>query len=187
MPEDYYSHGQSFWKRDRVLRYDFLDASAPEVLIPWNIPVPFWRFDRKDKILALGLGADDYLTKPFSIHLLYSKLKALIRRNNSYQQAVKSELILGPFRMDKETMEIYKDGELLNLTSKELMLLKAFIENPNRVYTKEQLYELVWKDHVVDDNTIMVYVKRLRKKIEDNPKEPKYLTTVWGIGYQFKG
>lgn len=88
--------------------------------------------------------------------------------------------------MNKDTMGIYKNGELLNLTSKETKLLKLFLEHPNRVYTKEQLYLAVWNDMVVDDNTIMVYVKRLRKKIEENPKNPEYLLTVWGIGYQFK-
>ncbi|MDO5521278.1 MAG: response regulator transcription factor [bacterium] len=138
-----------------------------------------------DKILALGLGADDYITKPFSIHFLNSKLKALIRRNNMYQEETSSELIVGPFRMDKDTLKIYKGSELIELTAKEKLLLKIFLEHPNRVYTKEQLYELVWNDAVVDDNTIMVYVKRLREKIEEDKKKPKYLKTVWGIGYQF--
>lgn len=144
------------------------------------------REEEHNKILALGLGADDYLTKPFSIHLLHSKLKALIRRNNKYQQEEKMEVVEGPFCLDKNTMEIYKNGELLSLTSKETKLLKIFLENPNRIYTKEQLYEAVWNDSVVDDNTIMVYVKRLRKKIEEDPKTPVHLLTVWGIGYQFK-
>lgn len=141
--------------------------------------------DEYHKILALGMGADDYLTKPFSIHLLHSKLKALIRRNNGYQQIVQPTLTVGPFRLDRNNLEIFKNNTRLDLTSKETMLLKFFLENPNRVYTKAQLYEMVWKDCVVDDNTIMVYVKRLRKKIEDDPKTPTHLVTVWGIGYQF--
>lgn len=144
------------------------------------------REEEHNKILALGLGADDYLTKPFSIHLLHSKLKALIRRNNNYQKEEQMKVQVGPFCLDKSSMEIYKDDELLHLTSKETKLLKMFLENPNRVYTKEQLYEAVWDDMVIDENTIMVYVKRLRKKIEEDPKNPKYLLTVWGIGYQFK-
>lgn len=143
------------------------------------------REEEHHKILALGMGADDYLTKPFSIHLLHSKLKALIRRNSGYQQTAQPILTVGPFRLDKHNLEIFKDGTRLELTSKETMLLKFFLENPNRVYTKAQLYEMVWKDCVVDDNTIMVYVKRLRQKIEVNPKSPEYLMTVWGIGYQF--
>lgn len=144
------------------------------------------REEEHHKILALGMGADDYLTKPFSIHLLHSKLKALIRRNSGYQQITQPTLTVGPFRLDKHNLEIFKDGNRLELTSKETMLFKFFLENPNHVYTKAQLYEMVWKDCVVDDNTIMVYVKRLRQKIEENPKSPKHLITVWGIGYQFQ-
>ena len=144
------------------------------------------REEEHNKILALGLGADDYITKPFSIHLLHSKLKALIRRNNLYLKEEKSELIVGPFYLDKNSLQIFKDKVPLRLTSKETKLLKLFLENPNRVFTKEQLYEAIWSDTIVDDNTIMVYVKRLRKKIEVDPKNPCYLLTVWGIGYQFK-
>lgn len=140
------------------------------------------REEEHNKILALGLGADDYLTKPFSIHLLHSKLKALIRRNNRYQQEEKIELVVGPFSLDKNTLEISKNGEVLPLTSKETKLLRMFLEHPNQVFTKEQLYAAVWNELVVDDNTIMVYVKRLRKKIEVDPKKPVYLVTVWGIG-----
>lgn len=141
--------------------------------------------EEHEKILALGLGADDYLTKPFSIHLLNSKLKAMIRRNNMYQTASQTELTVGPFRMDRTTFKIYKGMERLDLTAKETMLMKTFLEQPNRVFTKEQLYQTVWNETVVDDNTIMVYVKRLREKIEDDKKKPEYLKTVWGIGYQF--
>ena len=97
-----------------------------------------------DKILALGLGADDYLTKPFSIHFLNSKLKAIIRRNNFYQEEKETDLVVGPFRMNKSTLVISKNEEVLDLTGKEKMLLKVFLEHPNRVYTKEQLYEMRW-------------------------------------------
>lgn len=144
------------------------------------------REEEHNKILGLGLGADDYITKPFSIHLLHSKLKALIRRNNRYQQEEKKELVVGPFRLDKDTLDISRNGEILELTSKERKLLKLFLEHPNQVFTKEQLYGAVWQDVAVDDNTIMVYIKRLRKKIEQDSKNPRYLVTVWGIGYQFK-
>ncbi|BBF42816.1 DNA-binding response regulator [Lachnospiraceae bacterium KM106-2] len=139
-----------------------------------------------NKILGLGLGADDYLTKPFSIHLLISKIKAFIRRNTLYHQSAPTELSSGPFVLNYDTLMITKNGQSLDLTSKERLLLKFLLENPNKVFSKEQLYSHVWNDSAIDDNTIMVYVKRLRNKIEEDPKSPKYLLTVWGIGYQFQ-
>lgn len=141
--------------------------------------------EEHNKILGLGLGADDYLTKPFSIHLLISKIKAFVRRSKIYKKNNISELNLGPFRFEEASFKFYKNNEAIELTSKETMLLKFFLENPNRVFTKEQLYQTVWNETIIDDNTIMVYIKRLRNKIEENPKEPQYLKTVWGIGYQF--
>lgn len=143
--------------------------------------------EEHNKILGLGLGADDYLTKPFSIHLLLSKVKAFIRRNNVYQNQEKKDVVVGPFRMQMDTFRIYKGTELLDLTSKETLLLKYFLENPNRVFTKEQLYRQIWNDVAIDDNTIMVYIRRIRAKIEEEPKNPQYLKTVWGIGYEFAG
>lgn len=137
-----------------MTKYDaiLLDLQMPEIdgfelvseirsrRIYTSIIIISGREEEHNKILALGLGAGDYLTKPFSIHLLHSKLKALIRRNIRYQHEEKIQITVGPFCMDKDTMEIYKDGELLRLTSKETKLLKLFLEHLNRVYTKEQLY-----------------------------------------------
>ena len=88
----------------------------------------------------------------------------MIRRNNQYQEGASTELCVGLFRMDKKTLAIYKGDEKLELTGKEMMLLKVFLESPNQVFTKEQLYQIEWNETVVDDNTIMVYVKRLREK-----------------------
>jgi len=142
--------------------------------------------EEHNKILALGLGADDYLTKPFSFHLLISKVKAFVRRMNQYAQTTNNTAVtIGPFRFQPDTMRFYKNEIPVELTSKELKLLMVFIQNPNRVFTKEQLYQMVWNETVVDDNTIMVYIKRLRQKLEDDAKSPKYIKTVWGIGYQF--
>ncbi len=136
-------------------------------------------------VLGLGLGADDYITKPFSVALLISKSKALIRRNQVYSNKSEQKLIAGPFSYDPFNFHAYKNGEELSLTAKELSLFKYFLENPGRVFTKEQLYRQIWQDNVIDDNTIMVYIKRIRSKIEDTPKQPHYLKTVWGLGYQF--
>jgi DNA-binding response OmpR family regulator len=137
-----------------------------------------------NKVLGLGLGADDYITKPFSVALLISKSKALIRRSNIYSIPKTSNVSAGPFTFHSNTYRITKSGEELTLTAKELVLLKFLIEHPNQVFTKEQLYEQVWNHSVIDDNTIMVYIKRIRNKIEKDPKNPEYLKTVWGIGYQ---
>lgn len=137
-----------------------------------------------NKVLGLGLGADDYITKPFSVALLISKSKALIRRSNIYSIPKTSNVSAGPFTFHSTTYRITKSGEELTLTAKELVLLKFLIEHPNQVFTKEQLYEQVWNHSVIDDNTIMVYIKRIRNKIEKDPKNPEYLKTVWGIGYQ---
>lgn len=140
-----------------------------------------------DQVLGLGLGADDYLTKPFHLSILIQKVKALIRRNEVYSQTSKAaEMTVGPFTFDLLKLECYKNGEILNLTAREKALFRFLMENPGRVFTKEQLYRCVWNENVVDDNTIMVYIKRLREKLEENPRSPQYIKTVRGIGYLFE-
>lgn len=143
--------------------------------------------EEESKILAISLGGDDYLTKPFSLAMLTTKAHALIRRSRVYNQAPAQGLVYNKLRFDLQTYEAYKGEERLPLTSKETALLRFFMENPNQVFTKDQLYERVWNQDVVDDNTIMVYIKRLRDKIEDDPKNPEYIKTVWGLGYRFGG
>lgn len=141
--------------------------------------------EEESKILAISLGGDDYLTKPFSLAMLTTKAHALMRRSRVYNQAPVQGLVCRNLRFDVQTYEVYKGEERLQLTSKETALLRFFMENPNQVFTKDQLYERVWNQDVVDDNTIMVYIKRLRDKIEDDPKNPEYIKTVWGLGYRF--
>lgn len=141
--------------------------------------------EEMDQVLGLGLGADDYLTKPFHLSVLILKVKALIRRNNVYSQQTSSSITVGPFRFDLMKLECYKHGELLPFTARELALFRFFMEHPGQVFTKEQLYHQVWNEHVVDDNTIMVYMKRIREKIEDDSKNPQYIKTIRGIGYRF--
>ena len=140
-----------------------------------------------NKILALGMGADDYITKPFSMAVLIAKIKAHLRRGEKIKkmQNVSRKIIREPFVLDINTYQLFKNGEEIVCTSKEIMLMKFFMENPNRVFTKEQLYEYVWRDTVIDNNSVMVYVRHLRKKIEDSPKHPKSVKTVWGLGYKF--
>lgn len=140
--------------------------------------------DEMNQVLGLGYGADSYLTKPFHTSVLIQTAKALIRRSQIYSKDKATELRVGPFRMDLLKMECYKDGELLTFTGRELGLFRFLLENPGQVFSKEQLYRQIWNDAVVDDNTITVYIKRIRAKIETDPKQPVYLKTVRGIGYR---
>lgn len=141
--------------------------------------------DEMDQVLGLGYGADSYLTKPFHISVLIQTAKALLRRSRVYSHSGEGELRLGPFRVDTLRMECLKDEIPLSFTARELGLFRFFMENPGQVFTKEQLYRQVWDEAVVDDNTVTVYVKRIRDKIEEDPKNPQYLRTIRGIGYRF--
>lgn len=143
------------------------------------------RQEETDQVLGLGLGADDYLTKPFHLAVLIQKVKALIRRSSIYNKPQSMTITAGPFRLDLMKQECFKNGQYLNLTARELALFRFFLEHPGQVFTKEQLYRQVWNENVVDDNTIMVYIKRIREKVEDDSRRPVYVKTVRGIGYLF--
>jgi DNA-binding response OmpR family regulator len=136
---------------------------------------------------GLLYGADSYITKPFHTALLIQNVKALIRRSQVYAQANVNQLKAGPFSVDTLKMECLKDGEPLDFTGRETALFRFFMEHPGEVFTKEQLYRQIWDDSgaVVDENTVTVYVKRIRSKIEADPKNPVYLKTVRGVGYRF--
>lgn len=140
--------------------------------------------DEMDQVLGLGFGADSYLTKPFHIAVLIQTVKALIRRSQIYSQMAPSAIQRGPFTVDTVKMECLRNGKPLNFTVREQALFRFLMENPGQVFTKAQLYMQVWNEAIVDDNTITVYVKRIRDKIEDDPKNPDYLKTVRGIGYK---
>ncbi|NSL70166.1 response regulator transcription factor [Bacillus toyonensis] len=145
-----------------------------------------------DKILGLSIGADDYITKPFSIHEVVARVKALIRRflvlgsNNTVQE--KTTLAFKGLTINLNTYTVHTNKEEINLTGKELELLKFFTSNPGQVFTKTQLFRNVWDDNYIeDDNTVMVHIRKLRKKIEIDPSNPKFIQTIWGIGYKFVG
>lgn len=138
-----------------------------------------------DKVLALGIGADDYITKPFSTMVFCAKVKACLRRVNLSTPAHANELCAGCFRYICDEMRLFKHDTELYLSSKECLLMKYFLSNQNKILTKEQIYQQVWNDTFIDDNTIMVHIRRLRMKIEDDPNHPIYLKNVRGIGYQF--
>ena len=153
-----------------------------------NVPVILLtaKSEDTDKILGLNVGADDYVTKPFRPVVLGAKVKALLRRSREFSSAASQQLRCGPFRYDGATMRFFKGEEVLDLSSREGALLLLFLQHPNQVFTKDMLYERVWGTAVaVDDNAIMVYINRLRGKIEPDRQHPVHIRTVRGLGYRF--
>ena len=138
-----------------------------------------------DKILALGIGADDYITKPFSTTVLCAKVKACLRRMGLSSRQKDNVLLLGPFRYVCDEMRLFKEDTEIPLSGKESLLIKYFFNNPNKILSKEQIYRNVWGNDVVDDNTIMVHIRHLRVKIEADATRLNYLRTIRGVGYQF--
>ena len=143
--------------------------------------------EEADKVIGLSMGADDYIIKPFSVRELLARVKAQLRRSGDYNNSEVENPILqyDELKLDTLNYKIFKNDQELSLTKKEFELLKLFLSNPNRVFTKAQIFNSVWEnEYLNDDNTVMVHIKRLRNKIEDNPNVPKYIMTVWGIGYK---
>lgn len=138
-----------------------------------------------DTLYGLDIGADDYITKPFNPIVLGAKVKAMIRRNRSQSPDSGSIITAGPFRYDIHTLRLYKNGEEIVLSSKENAMMKLFLDNINRIFSRKMIYEMVWGETIVDENAIMVYINRLRQKIEDEPSKPQYIQTVRGLGYRF--
>lgn len=142
-----------------------------------------------DKALGLGLGADDYITKPFSVVEVLARIKANIRRTEQYSSLSAPDdpeiLSAGDLLLNLTDYTVSKAGKKIELTAKEFEILKMLMQNPKKVYTKEQLYSLVWKDsYLGDENAVNVHISRLRSKIEDDSRSPHYILTVWGIGYK---
>ena len=145
--------------------------------------------DDMDKILGLEYGADDYITKPFNILEVKARIKAIMRRTSSSKpKAEKSSVIEnGDIRMDCESRRLFVKEKEINLTAKEFDLLELLVTNPNKVYSRERLLNLVWGyEYPGDVRTVDVHVRRMREKIESNPSEPKYLHTKWGVGYYYQ-
>ena len=141
-----------------------------------------------DKTLGLGLGADDYITKPFSVVEVLARIKAALRRTMHYDNAsADTDVILkaGDLTMNLTDYTVTKRGQKVELTAKEFEILKLLLQNPKKVYTKEQIYSLVWNDaYLGDENAVNVHISRLRNKIEEDSRKPVYILTVWGIGYK---
>ncbi|PFE09266.1 response regulator transcription factor [Bacillus cereus] len=142
-----------------------------------------------DKAVGLGLGADDYICKPFSMIELAARIKAGIRRSTKYSATEETEKMIqiGDLAIDPINFTVEKNGKPLKLTLKEFEILKLFVKNQNRVFTKAQIYTLVWnEEYYGDDNVINVHMRRLREKIESDPSNPEYIKTLWGIGYKLE-
>ena len=144
--------------------------------------------DDMDKILGLEYGADDYITKPFNILEVKARIKAIMRRTSpARQQAAQASVIeKGDLKLDCESRRLFINGTEINLTTREFELLEIMVKNENKVYSRENLLNLVWgKEYPGDVRTVDVHVRRLREKIETNPSEPKYVHTKWGVGYYY--
>ena len=141
-----------------------------------------------DKILGLEYGADDYITKPFNILEVKARIKAILRRNGKTVTEVDNSKIIEVkgLKIDLDSRRVYIDGEEVNLTAKEFDLIYLLVSNPNKVYSRDQLLDLIWgPSYPGDARTVDVHVRRLREKIETTPATPKYVHTKWGVGYYF--
>lgn len=168
--------GFSFLKKVRAL-----EIFTPVILLSGRI-------EDSAQVEGLGLGADDYMTKPFNKTVLVSKIRAISRRANLYApsaEAIKSSFTIGCFTVHLDSQTVYKGEREISLTSREFALLYLFLENPEHVFAKDEIFSRVWKSPDTDNNTILVYIKRLRNKIEDTPSKPEHILTVRNVGYQF--
>lgn len=151
-----------------------------------DIPILFIsaRNTDDDKIIALNIGGDDYIEKPYSLGVLLAKIKVILKR---YVKEDKKEYNDNHLKIDFINKEVYVNNELVKLTSLEFKLLAYLVENSNRLVTKEELFDNVWQDKWTGDGTLNVHIRKLREAIELDPNEPKYITTVWKEGYKFEG
>jgi two-component system response regulator ResD len=148
------------------------------------------RGEEEDRIVGLGLGADDYVVKPFSLRELAARVEAVLRRVNEAQTGTSAEklMVFDELRIDPNTREVTIRDTPVTLTAREFDLLRHMASHPRRVYTRDELMETVWGYAFAGDtSTVTVHMRRLREKIEPDPAHPRYLQTVWGVGYRFVG
>lgn len=159
-----------------------------------DIPVIFLtaKTEDIDKITGLNLGADDYITKPFEPMELIARVNSNLRRYEQIlnlkgsTQTPSNQLIVGGLVLDQATKEVFVNGQSVRLTKKEFQILELLMSYPGKVYSAEEIYESIWEETAINTETIMVHVRRLREKIEANPKHPEYLKAVWGVGYKIE-
>lgn len=155
-----------------------------------NVPIILLtaKTDDMDKLMGFEHGTDDYLTKPFNILELKARIKALLRRSGSTEkQEQRNQLTIGSITLDLDSRNAYRSGELADLTAKEFDVVEFLMRNANRVYSREALLDTIWAyEYRSDIRTVDVHIRRLREKLEENPAEPKYILTKWGVGYYFR-
>ena len=150
-----------------------------------DIPILFIsaRTSVDDMLLALHIGGDDYIQKPYQLSVLLAKVKVVLKR---YAAAEPDNITIGSLHIDFASGSVSKSGQKIELKSMEFKLLVYLVKNKNRIIPKDDILKNVWEDPIVGDNTLNVHISHLREKIEDNPKEPRYIKTVWGTGYTFE-
>jgi DNA-binding response OmpR family regulator len=153
-----------------------------------DVPIIFLsaRQSDVDKIRGLGLGGDDYIGKPFSPGEVVARVKAVLRRYQRAESPQPARMRFGRLELDLRAREVFVDGQPVYLTAKEFELLQFMAEHPRQVFTREQLFDRIWGDFG-DLHTVTVHIGRIREKIEVDPAKPKFITTVWGVGYRFEG
>lgn len=145
-----------------------------------------------DKILGLNMGADDYVTKPFTPMELLARVNSQLRRYSKYLNATQIEkgnehiFTIGGLELNEETVEVSVDENPVKLTPMEFKIIQLLIKNPGRVFSADEIYERIWNEKAVNTDTIMVHVRNIREKIEIDPKNPRYLKVVWGVGYKIE-
>ena len=160
----------------------------------YDFPVIFLsaKSEEVDKIMGLNMGADDYVTKPFTPMELLARVNSQLRRYRKFAEKLNQRetpsnvYTIGGLEINEDTVEVTVDGESVKMTPMEYKILLLLMKNPGRVFSAEEIYERVWNERAVNTDTIMVHVRNIREKIEINPKEPKYLKVVWGVGYKIE-
>ena len=153
-----------------------------------DIPILFIsaRTSDDDMLLALNIGGDDYIQKPYSLSVLLAKVKVVLKRNKS-NMAENDILDFGELHIDVKNRQITLKGKVVELKAMEYKLLLYLAQNNNRTITKDELFRKVWEDSITGDNTLNVHIRHIRGKLEDDPQNPRYIKTVWGTGYVFRG
>ncbi len=155
-----------------------------------NVPIILLtaKAEDMDKLMGFDNGADDYLTKPFNILELKARIRALLRRSGAGTKNTEENLLtIGTISLDLDARNAYRSGQLVDLTAKEFDVIEFLMRNPNRVYSREALLDTIWAyEYRSDIRTVDVHIRRLREKLENNPAEPNYIMTKWGVGYYFR-
>ena len=154
-----------------------------------NVPIILLtaKVEDMDKLMGFENGADDYLTKPFNILELKARIRALLRRSGVSSGSTANTLTIGSITLDLDSRNAYKGGVIADLTAKEFDVIEFLMRNPNRVYSREALLDTIWTyEYRSDIRTVDVHIRRLREKLEENPAEPAYSMTKWGVGYYFR-